>query len=84
MKGSEMLVEIVKWGNSTAVRLPAAILKQVRVALGDRLELRTEGSRIVLEPAPREYSLDELVSGITKKNRHSAVDFGGPRGREAM
>jgi hypothetical protein len=25
-----MLVEIVKWGNSTPVRLPAAILKQVR------------------------------------------------------
>jgi antitoxin component of MazEF toxin-antitoxin module len=79
-----MLVEIVKWGNSTAVRLPAAILKQVRVALGDRLELRAEGSRIVLERAAREYSLDELVSGITKKNRHSAVDFGKPVGREAM
>ena len=79
-----MLVEIVKWGNSTAVRLPAAILKQVRVALGDRLELRAEGSRIVLERAPREYSLDELVSRITKKNRHSEVHFGKPVGREAM
>jgi antitoxin MazE len=80
----QMLVEIVKWGNSTAVRLPAAILKQVRVALGDRLELRAEGSRIVLERAPREYTLDELVAGITKKNRHSAVDFGAPVGREAL
>jgi antitoxin MazE len=79
-----MLVEIVKWGNSTAVRLPAAILKQVRVALGDRLELRTDGSKIVLERAPREYTLDELVAGITKKNRHSAVDFGAPVGREAL
>jgi antitoxin MazE len=79
-----MLVEIVKWGNSTAVRLPAAILKQVRVVLGDRLELRAEGSRIVLERAAREYSLDELVAGITKKNRHSAADFGKPVGREAM
>ena len=78
-----MLVKIVKWGNSTAVRLPAAILKQVRVALGDRLELRAEDGRIVLERTPREYTLDELVSGITKKNRHSAIDFGKPLGREA-
>ena len=38
-----MLVEIVKWGNSTAVRLPAAILKQVRVALGDRVGVIDEG-----------------------------------------
>jgi antitoxin MazE len=78
-----MQVEVVKWGNSSAVRLPAAALKEVQIALGDRLELRTEDRKIVLEPAQREYRLHDLLAGITKKNRHAAVDLGAPMGREA-
>lgn len=78
-----MQVEVVKWGNSSAVRLPAAALKEVNMALGDRLELKTEGGKIVLEPTQREYRLEDLLAGITKLNRHAAVDFGAPVGREA-
>ena len=32
-----MQVEVVKWGNSSAVRLPAAAMKDLQIALGDRL-----------------------------------------------
>jgi antitoxin MazE len=78
-----MQVEVVKWGNSSAVRLPAAVLKEVQIALGDRLELKTEEGRIVLEPTQREYRLVDLLAGITKQNRHAPVDFGAPMGREA-
>jgi antitoxin MazE len=77
-----MQVEVVKWGNSSAVRLPAAALKEVHVALGDRLDLKTEDGKIVLMPAAKEYRLADLVAGITKRNLHSAVDFGSPVGRE--
>ena len=77
-----MQVEVVKWGNSSAVRLPAAILKEVHIALGDRLELRAEEGRIVLERAQREYCLEELLAGITKENMHAPVEFGAPMGRE--
>lgn len=78
-----MNVEIQKWGNSGAIRLPAAIMKQLNVALGDRLDLKTEDGKIVLVPAAREYQLEDLVAGITEANRHAAVDFGAPVGREA-
>ena len=78
-----MNVEIQKWGNSGAIRLPATIMKQMNVALGDQLDLTAEDGRIVLVPAAREYRLDELVAGITKANLHPAVDFGAPVGREA-
>jgi antitoxin MazE len=78
-----MQVEVVKWGNSSAVRLPAAALKEVHVALGDRLELKTEDGKIVLAPTQREYRLEDMVAGITKTNRHAPVDFGGRMGREA-
>ena len=78
-----MQVEVVKWGNSSAVRLPATVLKEARIALGDRLELKTEDGRIVLQPAQPEYSLQEMLAGITKENRHAPVDFGARVGREA-
>jgi antitoxin MazE len=78
-----MQVEVVKWGNSSAVRLPAAALKEARIALGDRLELKTEDGKIVLEPTQREYRLEDLLVGIDESNRHAAVDFGAPVGREA-
>lgn len=78
-----MNIEIQKWGNSGAIRLPAAVMKQVNVVLGDQLDLKTEDGKIVLVPAPREYLLDDLVAGITKANLHESVDFGAPVGREA-
>jgi antitoxin MazE len=83
MHRSAMQVEIRKWGNSGAIRLPAAIMKQVNVALGDRLELKTEDGKIVLVPAPHAYRLEELVAGITKHNLHEAIDFGVAAGRES-
>ena len=78
-----MQVEVVKWGNSSAVRLPAAVLKELRVALGDRLELKAQDGKLVLEPMPREHKLADMLGKITKLNRHAAVDFGTPMGREA-
>jgi antitoxin component of MazEF toxin-antitoxin module len=57
--------------------------KQVRAA-ADRAtpELATEGS-IALRSIRRKYDLRQLVSQITKKNRHAAVDWGPPVGRES-
>jgi antitoxin MazE len=77
-----MQVEIQKWGNSGAVRLPAAVMKQLNVALGDQLDLKTEGGKIVLVPLHHEYRLDDLLRGITKENRHAVVDYGPSVGRE--
>ncbi|MDZ7881494.1 MAG: hypothetical protein U5N53_00625 [Mycobacterium sp.] len=57
-------------------------MKEVRIALGDRLELKAEDGRIVLEPTQREYRLEELLVGITKQNMHAPADFGAPMGRE--
>jgi antitoxin MazE len=79
----EMQVEVVKWGNSCGVRLPAVVLKEAHVALGDRLDLTMQDGKIVLEPAQREYRLQDMLAGITKRNLHATVDFGAPLGSEA-
>lgn len=78
-----MLAEIQKWGNSGAVRLPLAVMKQVNVQLGDRVDMQVVNGQIVLMPAPLEYRLSDLVAAITPGNRHAAVDFGPAVGSES-
>lgn len=42
-----------KWGNSAAVRIPAAIMAAAHVALDQAVEVREEQGRIVIEPVRR-------------------------------
>ena len=76
--------QVAKWGNSLAVRIPQAIVKEARLTEGDRLSLDLAGDgSIVLRAARRKYSLAELVSGIKPRNRHRETDWGPPQGRES-
>ncbi|MDR5839144.1 AbrB/MazE/SpoVT family DNA-binding domain-containing protein [Caballeronia sp. LZ034LL] len=82
-----MELSIQKWGNSAAVRLPAALLEQVHLALGDKLvvEIRPEG--IMLAPARPKYSLDQLIAQCDTKAPlpEDLADWSNikPAGREA-
>jgi antitoxin MazE len=78
-----MRAKIQKWGNSLGVRLPKVLADDVRLAEGSMVELLVDRGRVLLDPVvePR-YSLDELVAGITSKNRHKSVDWGRPQGGE--
>ena len=79
-----MKVTVKKWGNSAAVRIPAAIMQASRLALDEIVEVREEGGCIVIEPVRQKtYDLDKLIKGITAKNRHDIVEFGVPQGKEA-
>jgi antitoxin MazE len=75
---------VSKWGNSLAVRIPQAIAKQARLNEGDfvALALDRDGS-IVLRSARPKYQLTELVSRITRKNRHTETHWGEPKGEES-
>ena len=75
---------VSKWGNSLAVRIPQAIVKEARLAEGDRLSVDLASDRIiVLRSTRRRYALRQLVSEITPKNRHRETDWGTPAGWEA-
>jgi antitoxin MazE len=78
-----MRATVKKWGNSAAVRIPAAILQAARVGLDEAVDVREEAGRIVIEPVrQKKYDLDDLLKGITRKNLHEGVDFGPPSGKE--
>lgn len=79
-----MKARVKKWGNSAAVRIPASVLDAVHLKLDAVVDVREESGRIVIEPARQKaWDLDELVRGITSKNRHKAAEFGFPVGKEA-
>jgi antitoxin MazE len=76
-----MRVEVRKWGNSAAVRLPSIALKIASIQIGQSLELPVEPGKMVLE-RPSD-SLDDLLARITPENRHALALEGTPRGAEA-
>ena len=77
-----MHVKAQKWGNSLAVRMPKAVADAVGIKENDALSLEVEGRAIKLTPSRQAPTLAQLLKGITPQNRHGAINFGPPRGRE--
>ncbi len=76
---------IRKWGNSPALRLPAAVMKEAGYQLEQKVELIVSHGRIIIQPTDKvEYDLDALVGGISAANAHEEADFGPPLGKEAL
>ena len=78
-----MTTQIAKWGNSLGLRLPKSVTQEARIGEGDTVEVSVKNGAIVIRPSRPTYSLEDLVSKITVKNRHDESDWGAPRGGEA-
>lgn len=55
-----MKLSIQKWGNSAAVRLPAAMLAQIGLKVGDSLDADVSGDSVLLRAAKPRYTAKEL------------------------
>ena len=55
-------MQISKWGNSLAIRLPAAVVEALKLKEGDRIEIRVAGTRTfdVSRDQSRQRALDRL------------------------
>jgi antitoxin MazE len=78
-----MQVKAQKWGNSLAVRVPKAAADAAGIKEDDALDLAIEDGAIKLTPSRQVPTLAQLLKRITPDNRHGAIEFGPPRGREA-
>jgi antitoxin MazE len=75
--------QLSKWGHSLAVRIPRSVVQSAGLREGDRLKVgAADDGSVVIRPVRRKHSLEELVSRITPKNRHSETSWGKPSGRE--
>jgi antitoxin MazE len=76
-----MVGKIQKWGNSLAVRIPKSVAVGANLSCGGGVKLSVQEGGIFITSIRKRKTLDDVVSGITKKNRHKAVDCGSV-GRE--
>lgn len=66
-------MQVAKWGNSLAVRLPAAVVEALKLREGDDVEIDVVGTRrfeIKKKPAAR-----ELLARIRKFRGRLPADF---------
>ena len=79
-----MTTTVQKWGNSLALRIPAALGKDAHLHKGSLVDLVLSNGKIVLVPKKtKKYNLSEMVKKITKDNLHPEVDW-GTYGRELL
>jgi antitoxin MazE len=78
-----MQIKIQKWGNSLAIRIPRSFAKNINIDQGSLLDLTTEDGKIVAKPIEdNEYTLEQLLDGVTEKNLHKKIDTGKAVGKE--
>lgn len=77
-----MAVTLQKWGNSVGVRLPKAMLEQVGLGEGSRVEVLVEGDHLVIRR--QRVRLADLLAACKPENRPDPIDFGPPVGREVL
>lgn len=78
-----MHVILKKWGNSPAVRVSSAAMKELGLQVNDMVNVRVEDGRIIVEPLQAaKFSIKSLLANITPKNLHSEIEFGASAGKE--
>ena len=76
---------ILKWGNSLAFRIPAAIAKQMEIGEGEEVEFYIDGKRLVVEKAAKmpRFTQQDLLKSL-RKMKKGLIDLGTPQGEEIL
>ncbi len=77
-----MKQSVEKWGNSLAVRLPRAFVKELGLRQGSAVELTMVDGGLMMRQI--KLTLESMLEGMTEANLHGEVDFGPPVGDEAL
>ena len=77
--------QIVKWGNSLAVRIPKPVAEKAGMQEGDPIEVAAGAAgNIEVRRKDRVPTLKELVAQITPENRYGETKTGVARGKEVV
>ena len=78
-----MRTKIKKWGNSLALRIPKSFALNANLRQDELVDISIDKERIIITPiGEKEYSLDELLAGVSEDNLHGEFDTGVPVGKE--
>ena len=80
-----MRAQMLKWGNSLAVRIPKTIATEAKLKEGDSLEIEVAAEGTVrLNRVGKRPTLAQLVSQITPENRYPEISTGRSVGKEKV
>ena len=80
-----MQVTLNKWGNSVGLRIPNSILRELGIGCGNKLEIKGENGRAVMEPIDdKKDRLAELLKAINPVNLHGESITGVAMGNEIV
>jgi len=81
-----MKVQIQKWGNSLALRIPKAFAKETHIENNSFVNLSLENDHLVISPLKEsgDYRLSSMLAEIDESNLHESIDFGHAVGKEVM
>ena len=80
-----MQVQMQKWGNSLAVRMPKSIAEDAKFALGEKLDIDVDANGVVrLRRSVAIPTLAQLVAQISPENRYAELSWGQETAREAV
>lgn len=84
--GEVMLVraQMLKWGNSLAVRIPKPVAEEANLRAGDAIEMEAAEGSVQLFRVGKVPTLTQLVSQITPENRYPELSTGPEVGKEAI
>jgi antitoxin MazE len=77
-----MTALVSKWGNSLGVRLSKAIAAAVNVGEGDEVDVSVQDGAIVIRPAVKRYTIEELIADIDPGDKAGETDWGPRLGKE--
>jgi antitoxin MazE len=80
-----MQAQVLKWGNSLAVRIPKPVAEDARLEVGDSLEIAVAADGVVqLHRVSAVPTLAQMVAQITPENRYAEVSAGTEIGMEIV
>jgi antitoxin MazE len=77
-----MQTSVRKWGNSLGLRIPSVYAKELHLLDGSIVDIQRKENEIIISPAKKKKSLNNLIQLITNENKHDEIDFGSPHGKE--
>lgn len=76
---------IQKWGNSQGIRIPKYLLDSLKWSQGEKIIMRTQDNRLVVEQAPKAQckTIQKLFDNFNGENYNPCeINWGKPEGRE--
>jgi antitoxin MazE len=72
----EAVLDIKRWGNNLGVRLPAAVAREARLHVDQRVRVSVEGDQVIITPVDDSLlSLEERLAAFDPE-RHGGEQMG--------